>query len=483
MTKWWSPRTATAPALGDVGIGVLLACAFLPIVDFFIVNVALPTIDSTLYASEPALELVVAGYGTAYAALQVLGGRLGDSHGRRRMLLLGLSGFTATSLLCGLAPSVGTLVVARLAQGASSALLVPQVLATFQTALESKRRHRALGLYGAVAGLAIAVGQLFGGLLVTANIAGATWRPIFLVNVPIGLALLVAIPRLVPDTRSAHPAGIDLPGTLLFTATLTALLIPLAEGRDVHWAAWTWVLLAAAPVLALATYAVERRAEARGVVPLLPPSLLALRSVKRGLLLGMPFFMGIGGFMLVMALTMQDSLQADALHSGLTMLPLALALLIGSLFVSRMIDRFGRRTLAAGALSQAVGLSILIAQVSTAWPRVPLPLLAPGLALVGLGQAWVFGALFRLLLADVPAHLAGVGGGVFNTLQQGGLALGVASLGTLYLGVAGSQAGGVLTAFILVVGLQTAVALLLSIGSRTMPAPAHMTAAPVAVEV
>ncbi|MEU5382119.1 MFS transporter [Streptomyces sp. NPDC005968] len=461
---------------------MLLACAFLPIVDFFIVNVALPTIDSTLHASEPALELIVAGYGTAYAALQVLGGRLGDSHGRRRMLILGLVGFTATSLLCGLAPSVGTLVVARLAQGASSALLVPQVLATFQTVLEPKRRHRALGLYGAVAGLAIAVGQLFGGILVTVNIAGATWRPIFLVNVPIGLVLLAAIPRLVPDTRSDHPAGIDLPGTLLFTATLTALLIPLAEGRDVHWAAWTWVLLAAAPVLAVATYLVERRAEARGVVPLLPPSLLALHSVKRGLLLGMPFFMGIGGFMLIMALTMQDSLHADALHSGLTMLPLALALLIGSLFVSRMIDRFGRRTLAAGALSQALGLGILIAQVSTTWPHVPLPALAPGLALVGLGQALVFGALFRLLLADVPAHLAGVGGGVFNTLQQGGLALGVASLGTLYLGVAGSGAG-VLAAFILVVGIQAAVALLLSIGSRTMPTSVHVNAAPVAVEV
>ncbi|MFG3590601.1 MFS transporter [Streptomyces sp. NPDC047990] len=475
-----NPRSG--PELGTVGVWILLTCAFLPITDFFIVNVALPTIDSTLHASAPSLELVVAGYGTAYAALQVLGGRLGDSLGRRRMLMLGLSGFTVTSLLCGLAPDVDQLIVARLAQGVSSALLVPQVLATFQAALEPKPRHRALGLYGAVAGLAIAAGQLFGGLLVTADIAGQTWRPVFLVNVPIGLALLIAIPRLVPDTRSDRPAGVDLPGTLLFTATLTALLVPLTEGRDVHWAAWTWISLALTPVLAAATYVVERRTEARGAVPLLPPSLLALRSMSRGLALGLPFFLGFGGFMLVMALAVQDGLHANALHSGLTMLPFAVMLLAGSLFVSRAIDRFGRRTLAAGALTQAVGLGVLIATVGSLWPDVPLPALVPGLALAGLGQAFVFGSLFRLVLADVPIRLAGVGGGVFNTMQQGGLALGVASLGTLYLGLAGGGPDGVRTAFVVVVGIHAAVALAVSVGSRAMPAAAHAQAKPAAVE-
>lgn len=480
--KWWNPRTGVVPTLGEVGVWVLLTCAFLPITDFFIVNVALPTIDSTLQASAPSLELVVAGYGTAYAALQVLGGRLGDSLGRRRMLTLGLSGFTVTSLLCGLAPNVDLLVGARLAQGVSSAILVPQVLATLQAALEPKPRHRALGLYGAVAGLAIAAGQLFGGLLVTADIAGQSWRPIFLLNVPIGLILLAAIPRLVPDTRSDHPAGVDLPGTLLFTATLAALLVPLAEGRDVHWAAWTWVLLALVPVLAAATYVVERRTEARGAVPLLPPSLLALRSVGRGLALGLPFFMGFGGFMLVMALAVQDGMHVDALHSGLTMLPFAAMLFIGSLFVSQAIDRFGRRTLAAGALTQAAGLGLLIATVGSMWPHVPLPALVPGLALAGLGQAFVFGSLFRLVLADVPVRLAGVGGGVFNTMQQGGLALGVASLGTLYLGLASSGSIGIRTAFVVVVGIHAAVALMVSVGSRSMPASANAGAKAVAAE-
>src|SRR5579875_1025342 len=178
-------RTPVAPAetpqLGGFGIAVLLLGAFLPIVDFFVVNVALPTIDATLHASAPMLELVVAGYGTVYATLLVVGGRLGDAFGRRRVFVAGLVGFTLTSLLCGIAPSIATLVAFRLAQGATAALIVPQVLATFQAALDGPRRAKAIGLYGANAGVAAVVGQVVGGLLVTANIAGTHWRPIFLV--------------------------------------------------------------------------------------------------------------------------------------------------------------------------------------------------------------------------------------------------------------------------------------------------------------
>jgi MFS family permease len=462
---------AEAAQLGGPGIAVLLLGAFLPIVDFFIVNVALPTINTTLHASAPSLELVVAGYGTVYAALLVVGGRLGDALGRRRMFVTGLVGFSLTSLLCGIAPSIGALIVFRIAQAATAALIVPQVLGTFQAALDGPRRARALGLYGAMAGTAAVVGQVAGGLLVTADIAGTAWRPIFLVNVPIGIAALVVV-RHVPATRSDRPASVDLPGTVLFAATLTALLIPLAEGRTQGWPAWTWLVLTLAPVLGAATYVVERRTERSGAIPLLSPTLLRVRSMRRGLTLALPFFLGFGGFMFVFALTVQEGLHADALHSGLALTPMAVPFLIGSLLTPRAIERFGRATLGWGALVQAAGLGILAWTVSAYWPQVALTEMIPGLAILGFGQAFVFGSLFRLILADVPPHLAGIGGGVLVTLQQSGLALGVATLGTLYLGVGG---GG--TGFATILAIQAGLALVLCAGSRVMP---HLTTAPAA---
>src|SRR5580692_6265129 len=227
------PRTLTAAGLAVILVGVLL-----PMIDFFIVNVALPTIDTDLRASQPLLELVVSGYATAYALLLVLGGRLGDSLGRKRLFLAGMAAFTVTSLACGLAPTALALVAGRVAQGASAALMVPQVLATIQAATTGERRTRALARYGATGGLAAVLGQVLGGLLVSANIDGSGWRPIFLVNVPIGLAGLFLARRYVPDTRHGNAARVDGLGTVLLGVTVLALLIPLTEGQSLHWPDW-----------------------------------------------------------------------------------------------------------------------------------------------------------------------------------------------------------------------------------------------------
>src|SRR6266536_2996078 len=206
-----TPTTTLSP----VGLLVLLCGGFLPILDFFIVNVALPTMDSTLHASAPMLELVVAGYGTAYALMLVIGGRLGDAIGRDRMFVAGIVGFTVSSLLCGIAPNAGVLIAARIAQGLSAAMSQPQVIATFQATLDGHRRARAIALYASMGGVAASLGQLLGGLIVNADIAGLSWRPIFLVNVPIGVAVLALTRRFVPATRSPKPASVDLPGTVL----------------------------------------------------------------------------------------------------------------------------------------------------------------------------------------------------------------------------------------------------------------------------
>jgi MFS family permease len=462
-----SPRAvALSGGLHPVGVFFLLAGAFLPIMDFFITNVALPSIDASLHASAGELELVIAGYGVAYAALLVLGGRLGDRYGRHRVFLAALVGFILASAACGLAPTVGGLITARIVQGATAALLIPQVLATFHHTLEHERKARALALYGATSGIAAVVGQLVGGLLVSANIAGTAWRPIFLVNVPIGLVVLLVAARIVPDTRSPRPLGIDLSGTVLFAATLTALLVPLTEGHSLGWPWWTWPLLAVAVVLAASTYAVEKRAERRGEVPLLPPSLLRLPSMSRGLAMVFAFSVGFGGFMFVFALTVQNGLHADALHGGLAILPMAVLFFIGSLFAPRLITRFGRAAMSAGAVVQLAGLAWLVTVLVTKWPHVSLWAMAVPLALVGAGQSMLFAGLFRSVLADVPSHLGGVGGGVLITLQQGGLALGVASLGTLYLALAAHNTAH---AFATVEYLQMGIVALLAVGVAALP--------------
>jgi EmrB/QacA subfamily drug resistance transporter len=462
-----SPRSvALTGGLHPVGVFFLLAGAFLPIMDFFITNVALPSIDASLHASTSELELVIAGYGVAYAALLVLGGRLGDRFGRHRIFLGALVGFVVASALCGFAPTVAVLIVARIIQGATAALLVPQVLATFHHTLEHERKARALALYGATSGIAAVVGQLVGGLLVSADIAGASWRPIFLVNVPIGLVVIVVASRIVPNTRSDHPVGIDLPGTVLFAATLTAVLIPLTEGHSLGWPWWTWAMIALAVVLGAITAVVERRAEERGQIPLLPPSLLRLPSMSRGLAMLFAFSIGFGAFMFVFALTVQDGLHADALHGGLAILPMASMFFLGSVFAPRLIGRFGRAALSAGAVIQFAGLASLVAVVVSSWPHVSLWDMAVPLALSGAGGSMLFAGLFRSVLADVPTHLGGVGSGVLITLQQSGLALGVATLGTLYLARAEHNTAH---AFATVESVQMVIIALLAIGAAALP--------------
>ena len=361
---------------------------------------------------------------------------------------------------------MGALIGARVVQGAAAALLIPQVLATFHHTLEGERKARALALYGATSGIAAVVGQIVGGLLVSANIAGSSWRPIFLVNVPVGIIVLLVAARTVPATRSAHPLGADLPGTVLFAATLTALLVPLTEGHALGWPWWTWLLIAAAVALGGLTCLVEKRAEARGEVPLLPPSLLRLRSMSRGLVMVLIFSMGFGSFMFVFALTVQDGLHADALRGGLSILPMAVAFLAGSLVAARVITRFGRAAMSAGAVLQLAGLAWLVTVLVTGWPHVGLWAMAGPLALVGAGQSMLFAGMFRAVLADVPAHLGGIGGGALITLQQAGLALGVATLGTLYLVL---QPHGYPRAFAGVEYIQMGIVAILAIGAAALP--------------
>jgi MFS family permease len=428
-------RTASPapPALGGLGLFTVLLAAALPLVDFFIVNVALPTIGTDLSASEAVLELVVAGYGVAYAVLLVLGGRLGDLFGRRRLFLGGMAAFGLTSLACGLAPDAWTLVAARVAQGAAAAAMLPQVLATIQATTSGPRRAKAMGLYGATAGLSMVAGQILGGVLVAADIAGTGWRSVFLVNVPVVLVGLFLAARAVPETRSAHPEPVDVPGTFLLAASILTLLVPLTEGRAAGWPLWTWLSLAAFPFVAAAFFAVERRADRTGRTPLVPPSLFAIVSLRRGLLLIVPFSIGFSGFMFVIAVALQQGAGLGPVAAGLALAPLAVVFFLFSLAGPRLVARYGTRVVPTGAALQGLGLVLMMLAAWRSWPDLGVVELLPGAAIAGAGQALQLPVVLRLVLSEVPAERAGVGSGVMVTTQQSSLALGVATLGTLFL--------------------------------------------------
>ncbi|MEU7045475.1 MFS transporter [Streptomyces varsoviensis] len=435
-----SGQTAAAPpVLTTLGLLTVLLGAALPMIDFFIVNVALPTIDRDLNAGPAMLEMVVGGYGVAYAVLLVLGGRLGDMIGRRRLFLWGTVAFGVTSVACGLAPDAWTLVAARVAQGAASALMLPQVLATIQATTSGQRRGKALSMYSGTAGVASAVGQVLGGVLVSIDLAGTGWRSIFLVNAPVAAVALLLAVRTVPETRSAHPTRVDGPGTALLSITLISLLLPLTEGRAAGWPAWSWVLLAVFPFAAAAFILVERRAEHAGRTPLVPPSLLRIRSMRSGLSMLVPFSLGWGGFMFVVAVALQDGLRLGPLAAGLALLPLCVTFFIGSLVGPRLVSRYGRRAVTAGTLVQATGLIALLATFYWGWDGLGAAGPIPALAVLGLGQGLLLPPTIRIVLSEVPVAQAGVGGGVLVTTQQSFMALGVATLGTLFLSLTPSM--------------------------------------------
>jgi MFS family permease len=433
-------RAPTAPpALSGLGLFTVLLGAALPLIDFFIVNVALPTIGHDLNASEAVLELVVAGYGVAYAVLLVLGGRLGDLFGRRRLFIGGMAAFGLTSLACGLAPTAWTLVAARVAQGAASAAMLPQVLATIQSATSGPRRAKAMSLYGATAGLSMVVGQILGGLLVAADIAGTGWRSVFLVNVPVVVLGLVLARRAVPETRSQRPEPVDAPGTILLAVALLALLAPLTEGRAAGWPLWTWVSLALFPLAAGTFYLVERRADRRGRTPLVPPSLFELTSLRRGLIMIVPFSIGFSGFMFVIAVALQRGEGLGPVPAGLALAPMAAVFFVTSLCGPRLIGRYGTRVVTAGGLVQGAGLALITLAAWRSWPDLGVTELLPGAAVAGAGQALQLPVLIRIVLSEVPPARAGVGSGVMATTQQAALAVGVATLGTLFLSLVPSH--------------------------------------------
>src|SRR5436190_19384847 len=435
-THTLQPRVRRAPLLAGrwAPLPVVLAGTFMVVLDFFIVNVALPSMQSDLNASDGAIEWVVAGYALTSAVLLITAGRLGDQFGRRKVFSAGLALFTLASLECGLAGAAGVLVGARLVQGAAAAILMPNVLSIIGVAYTGADRARALTAYGLVMGLAAVGGQLIGGLLVQADIAGLGWRTCFLINVPIGLTALALAPRVVRESRNEYASSLDLTGTLLVTAGLTAVVLPLVEGRQHGWPAWTWISLALAPVILGTFVAHQRRLAQRGGTPMLDTTLFAQRSFSAGLLTQFTFWGGQASFFLVLALYLQAGRGLSAMTAGLVFTILAASYLAASMVSEGLLARFGPRVLAAGALTLATGHALLLAAVAAVGVGGSIAPLVPGLLVIGAGMGLVIAPLTTTILSGVDPQRAGAASGMLATTQNVGNALGVAVTGVIFFG-------------------------------------------------
>ncbi|MFF4380303.1 MFS transporter [Kitasatospora sp. NPDC001547] len=431
-----TPPVPAAPAPVPKGLlPVVLTATFMTALDIFVVNVALPSLQSDLGAGPAAVQWVMAGFSLALAAGLVTAGRLGDRYGRRRVFGLGLALFTLASAACGLAPTAATLVGARVLQGLSAALMGPQVLAILRTAFSGAAQARAFARYGLTMGVGAVFGQLIGGLLIRADLFGLGWRSCFLINLPIGLAALLLVRRSLPESRAPQRPGLDPVGVLLVTTALTGLVLPLIQGPQLDWPLWTGLCLGASVAL-LAVFAVHqhRATGSATATPLVDTRLFRSRSFSAGLLAQLAFWLGQGSFFLVLALHLQLGRGLDALGAGLVFTAIGLGYLITSNTTHRVTARLGdRRTIAFGGLLMALGLGLLaLAGYEAADGGVWW--LAPGLFVDGLGMGLVIAPVTSVVLAGVEPRLAGSAAGVVSTVQQVGGALGIALIGLVYYG-------------------------------------------------
>jgi EmrB/QacA subfamily drug resistance transporter len=442
---------------------------FMFVLDFFIVNVALPAIQQGLGAGESAIEWVVAGYAISTAVLLVTGGRLGDQFGRRRVFAIGMALFVVTSAACALAPDPAVLVGARVAQGIGAALMAPNVLSILGVVYTGPARVRAISVYGMVMGLAASSGQLIGGILIRTDVAGMGWRAIFWINLPLGIAALLASPRLIPESRDGQGSRLDLAGVILITACLVAVVLPLVQGRQAGWPAWSWIALGSAVPLAAAFVLHQRRKADRGGAPLLNPRVFSAWPLRAGLLTQTAFWCQQAASYLVLGLYLQQGRGLSALSAGAVFTFLAAGYLLTSFRAPALTVRFGRRVIAAGAVIAAAGdLALYLATAhggAVAW-------LFPGLLLLGAGQGLCITPLTTTVLSHADPATAGSVSGALSTAQQVGNSIGVAVTGVLFFGTLGHGYGLAFERSVLQMG-----ALLLAVAALTRLMPGRRPAA------
>jgi EmrB/QacA subfamily drug resistance transporter len=449
-------------------LAAILPGMFMNVFDFFAVNVATSALHKDLGSGPSALELIVGGYGLTFSLGLVTSGRIGDRYGRRRVFFSGMLAFTLASAASGLAPTSAILVAARLLQGAAASVIVPQVLAIIRVSFPPRERRVALALYGMTIALGQVSGQALGGIILSANILDLSWRPIFLVNVPVAVLAFLLGFRRVPESQSPTRPSLDLVGVGLLTLAAGLLIIPVVEGSELGWPLWCWLFLAAVPA-AGAVFAWWEQRVLGSRQPLIDLGLFRSRDFRRGLALNVTLYATITSFFFVLGLYLQIGRGDSPLVAGLTFVPLAAGNFVSSLSSSRLMERYGRSTLTAGAAFQVAGLLVFLASAS---PGSPVVGMLAGVVLFGLGQGLLVPPIIGVVLSRVPATDPGAPSGVLLTAQQMSGTIGLALVSLGFFAAAGSgNASGYVSGFRVACECDIALAIGTLTLSRLLAAP------------
>jgi EmrB/QacA subfamily drug resistance transporter len=441
--------TTARPADRAVWLGfiVVIVSAVMDLLDSTIAQTGAPAIRRDLGGSYADLEWITAAYTLAMSATLLLGSRLGDAFGRRRVLLIGIGCFVVASMLCALAPSPDALIGARVLQGAIAAIMVPQGFGLIRELFGDEGQQKAFGVFGPVMGLAAVAGPLLGGGLIHLNVLGSGWRAIFLINVPLGLAALEVGRRYLPRTAPAAPgARVDAPSVALAMLGTAALVYPLIQGREHGWPIWSFALLAGGVIMLGAFAALQARRSRQGRTPLVEPSILARRPYVAGLGVVLGFIGAMGGMMIALNVMFQNGLGFSPLACGVATVTIPVAAIGGSITSSALLARIGRTTMHIGIVTMALGLLVVDLVMRSASGGLTAWELAGPLAITGFGMGMVFVPMFDVILAGVAPHEVGSASGLLESVQQFAMSVGIAGVGTVLFDRLGSGSGP--TAFV-----------------------------------
>ncbi|MGW6940666.1 MFS transporter [Streptomyces xanthophaeus] len=428
--------SSTADRRRWLALAIVMTAAFMDLVDVTIVNIAIPSMRENLGASTSAIQWITAGYALAFAAGLITGGRLGDIYGRKRLFLVGIAGFTAASLLCGIAADPGMLVAARLLQGAMAAMMVPQVLAIIHVTFPPHERGKVFGMFGAIVGLGAVSGPMLGALLTEWNLFGLEWRPIFLINLPVGIAGVILGRKFITESKAPQALRLDLVGVVLATLALVMLIFPLTQGRENDWPLWGFLCMGAAPFVFAAFIVYEKYKIKKDGSPLVELSLFKVKSFAGGIAVQLTFGIATGIFFLVWTLYMQMGLGWSPLRAGTTGIPFSIAVSAAAgISVQKLVPRFGRKVLQAGALTMAAGLLIYIWESQHYGMGIASWQMALPLVVMGIGMGLIVAPLTDTVLSEVPREHAGSASGLINTTGQMGNALGLGLTSVVFFGL------------------------------------------------
>lgn len=454
-----APPPLTAAVAGKamwLTLLIVLIADGLDLIDATITNIAAPSIVADIGGGPALVKWLGAAYALALGSMLVLGGRLGDRYGQRRVFLVGMAGFTLASAAAGLALDPAVLIAARVVQGGFGALLIPQGMAIMTKTFSREALAKAFAAFGPMLGIFAVGGPILGGFLIDANLLGLGWRPVFLVNVVLGvLGLLLAV-RVLPTVPADRSARIDVVGSVLLAGAMFGLLFGLVEGSTDGWTAVPALSLVVAAVLAAAF----TRRQLTTAAPLITPSLFTHRGFTSGLVTGLLVFAAFNGLMYVISLYFQLGLGYSPLHAALSLLPLTAGIIVGAGACMALVTRLGRTLVLAGLLASASGTGLLLLVVRTAGLGATWWQLALVTLLIGAGAGTCFGSIFDTALGDIAPDEAGAASGSLSAVQQIAAGVGSAAVTSVYFGhLATSQASAMTVSLVVVLGI-TALCLL-----------------------